>query len=244
MSIPNFDLDDVSFQQLVEEARKKISLASNQWTNYNVSDPGITLLELFAFLADNQIYVLNKITKNHYLKFLKLLGIKLKEIELPQVELTLFSTDMSAVTRNTYCQSVHVPKNLLFVSKKENIFLETDEDLNFIPSLKLRRCITFSNNQFIENDLSTLVSYDNNTVGTISSLYSSFIDSGTSNNNLILNKSTKPFFYIFGQNAEENDMFYLCLECDSDGIKKDDREISLYFKIFDRDLPPPWKTRR
>ena len=61
MSIPNFDLDDVSFQELVNDAIKKIPKVSNQWTNYNVSDPGITLLELFAFLADNQIYVLNKI---------------------------------------------------------------------------------------------------------------------------------------------------------------------------------------
>ncbi len=241
MSIENIDLDDKSFQQLVEEARKKISQISNQWTNLNISDPGITLLELFAFLTDNQIYVLNKITKSQYLKFLKLLGIIPKEASLPKVELSLFSKSPSPETTSTSCNTTFLPKGTRLISRRENLFLETDEDICFNPSLRLQWCVTFSNDQIFENDLSNVVSYDDSTIGTVTSLYSPLKHSvNKSNSKSILKESKKPFFYIFGPNAEENSSFCLCLEYESDGTKKDyqKEDISLYFGIYDLDLPP------
>ena len=42
-------LDDRLFQDLVEEAKKRIPHYTSEWTDHNVSDPGITLLELFAW---------------------------------------------------------------------------------------------------------------------------------------------------------------------------------------------------
>ena len=50
MSIPEPILDDLRFQKdLVDEARRRIVRYSPDWTDYNVSDPGITLIELFAW---------------------------------------------------------------------------------------------------------------------------------------------------------------------------------------------------
>lgn len=44
MALPTRSLDDRSFQDLVDEAKKKIPLYCPEWTDHNVSDPGVTLI--------------------------------------------------------------------------------------------------------------------------------------------------------------------------------------------------------
>jgi len=74
MALPLQNLDDNTFQELFEEARKLIPRYAQGWTDHNLSDPGITLIDLFSWLAEMQLYYLNRIPDEHYLKFLKLLG--------------------------------------------------------------------------------------------------------------------------------------------------------------------------
>ena len=76
MSLPIPNLDNRTFEQLLEEARKSISNYASQWTNHNPADPGITLIELFAWLAEITSYRINLVTEEHRLKYLKLLGIR------------------------------------------------------------------------------------------------------------------------------------------------------------------------
>ena len=45
-------LDDRQFQDLVDEAKKRIPQFCPEWTDHNVSDPGVTLIELFAWMTD------------------------------------------------------------------------------------------------------------------------------------------------------------------------------------------------
>jgi hypothetical protein len=71
-------LDDRSFEQLVAEARARIPVHTPEWTNLNGSDPGVTILELFAFLTDNLLYRSNRIPEANRLKFLSMLGIALQ----------------------------------------------------------------------------------------------------------------------------------------------------------------------
>jgi len=77
MALPVPDLDDRSFQDLVNEARRRIPLYCPEWTNHNLSDPGITLIELFAWMTEILIYRLNKVPDKNYVKFLELLGVRL-----------------------------------------------------------------------------------------------------------------------------------------------------------------------
>ena len=63
-----------------------------EWTNLNENDPGITLLELFAFLTDNLLYRSNRIPEANRLKFLSLLGIGLQPAS-PGVGLVTVSND-------------------------------------------------------------------------------------------------------------------------------------------------------
>lgn len=72
-------LDDRNFEQLLEDAKRRIPSHTPEWTNFDVeSDPGITLVQLFAFLTDNLLYRANRIPERNRLKFLQLLGIPLQ----------------------------------------------------------------------------------------------------------------------------------------------------------------------
>ena len=68
MTLPIPNLDDLRFQSdLVDEARKRIIHYCPEWTEYNISDPGITLIELFAWMTEMMIYRLNRVPSKNYL---------------------------------------------------------------------------------------------------------------------------------------------------------------------------------
>ncbi len=77
MTLPAPNLDDRGFQDLVDEAKRLVQLRNPNWTDHNVSDPGVTLIETFAYMADQLIYRLNRVPDRHYVKFLELLGERL-----------------------------------------------------------------------------------------------------------------------------------------------------------------------
>jgi len=78
MPIPNPIIDDRSYQQLRDELVRRIPVYTPEWTDHNASDPGITLLELVAFLGENLLYRFNQIPETTKLAFLKLLQIPLR----------------------------------------------------------------------------------------------------------------------------------------------------------------------
>lgn len=73
MSLPTVDLDDRTFDDLFAEARSLVPAHAPQWTNHNLSDPGITLIELFAWLAEMLIFRTNQVPEAHRTAFLRLL---------------------------------------------------------------------------------------------------------------------------------------------------------------------------
>jgi len=80
MSLPIQNLD-IDFEELLKEAKSLIPIYAPEWTNHNPSDPGITLVELFAWLCEMMIYRINQVPENNYLRFLNLLGIQLNNGE-------------------------------------------------------------------------------------------------------------------------------------------------------------------
>lgn len=73
MPIPLPRLDDRTFADLVEEARTMIPGLAPGWTDHNPSDPGITLVELFAHLAEMMVYRTDQVPDANLRVFLKLL---------------------------------------------------------------------------------------------------------------------------------------------------------------------------
>ena len=71
-------LDDRTFDALVAELLARIPAHTPEWTHPRVGDPGRTLIELFAWLADSLLYRANLVPERQRLVFLKLLGIQLR----------------------------------------------------------------------------------------------------------------------------------------------------------------------
>src|SRR5262245_9282961 len=103
MSLPIPDLDDKNFTELFEQARSLIPGYAPDWTDHNFSDPGITFIDLFAWLAEMQRYRLNRINDENKLKFLKLLG------ERPHTSVPA-TVDVSFSIAETDRRSVSIPR--------------------------------------------------------------------------------------------------------------------------------------
>src|SRR4051812_3326243 len=74
MPLPVPPLDDRTFDQLVAEGRALIPRYATRWTDHNVADPGITLLELFAYLTETAIFELDQRPDDIVRGWLRLLG--------------------------------------------------------------------------------------------------------------------------------------------------------------------------
>ena len=89
MSLPVPNLDDRSWKQIVDEAVRLIPRYCPEWTNHNSSDPGVTLLELYAWMTEMVLYRLNKVPEKNFLTFLDLIGVRLKPPEPARAVLEL-----------------------------------------------------------------------------------------------------------------------------------------------------------
>ncbi|MBN1657590.1 MAG: putative baseplate assembly protein [Anaerolineae bacterium] len=87
LTLPN--LDDRRWTDLVEEGRALIPVYAPRWTDHNIHDPGITLIELFAWLAEMDIYQLNRVPDAHREKFLALIGVEPQPPQASQAVLQL-----------------------------------------------------------------------------------------------------------------------------------------------------------
>ena len=79
MPFPVPNLDNRTFQGIVDELKQRIPLYCPEWTDHNVSDPGVTLIELFAYVVEQMLYRMNQIPEQHYLQFAKWLGVQRRQ---------------------------------------------------------------------------------------------------------------------------------------------------------------------
>ncbi|HEY0452839.1 putative baseplate assembly protein [Actinophytocola sp.] len=77
MVLPAPELDDRRFQEFVDDAKRYVQRRCPEWTDHNVSDPGVTLIETFAFMTEQLCYRLNRVPDRLYVKFLELLGVRM-----------------------------------------------------------------------------------------------------------------------------------------------------------------------
>lgn len=88
LTAPN--LDDRRFQELVDDAKRLVQRRCPEWTDHNVSDPGVTLIETFAWMTDLLLYRLNRVPDRHYVKFLELIGVQLYPATAARAEVTFW----------------------------------------------------------------------------------------------------------------------------------------------------------
>jgi hypothetical protein len=63
------------FQDLVEIGRARLPSLAPEWTDHNAHDPGITLMELLAWVAEAQLYSLSRLRRDERAAYAALLGI-------------------------------------------------------------------------------------------------------------------------------------------------------------------------
>jgi predicted phage baseplate assembly protein len=123
-------LDDRTFQDIVEEAKKRIPLYMADWTDHNVSDPGITFVELFAWMTEMILYRMNQVPDLHYIKFMELLGTTLQAPVPARVPVSFWLASPLET-------SLHMPAGLEITSTevegKPTIIFSTDSALEIQP---------------------------------------------------------------------------------------------------------------
>jgi len=76
-NVLDFNLDDRRFDDLVEAAQSRLPALAPQWTDYNLHDPGITLIEMMAWLSEAQIYALARMRRDERAAYAAYAGIAL-----------------------------------------------------------------------------------------------------------------------------------------------------------------------
>jgi len=125
------NLDDRTFSDIVAEAKTLIPRYVPEWTNFNETDPGIALTELFAWMSEIIIYRLNQVPNLNYIKFLQLIGIELEPAQPARAQLT-FSPSRPDLS------SVIVPQGTQVAasgSSGQSVIFELDEDLIAIGAM-------------------------------------------------------------------------------------------------------------
>jgi predicted phage baseplate assembly protein len=128
--LPAPNLDDRTFQGLVDEARRRVHQKCPEWSDHNISDPGITLIETFAMMVDQLIYRLNRVPDRHYIKFLELLGLELRAPGAAQGEATFW---LSAPQPQTISVRAETEVSTDRTDLEEPIVFSTTEALDIIP---------------------------------------------------------------------------------------------------------------
>ncbi|MDH6577883.1 putative baseplate assembly protein [Kitasatospora sp. MAP5-34] len=130
MALPAPDLDDRRFQQLVDEAKRFIQQRCPEWTDHNVSDPGVTLVEAFAHMTDQLLYRLNRVPEKSYLAFLDLLGVGLFPPAAAGVDLTFW---LSAPQPRSVVLREGTEVATVRTETEEALVFATTEDLTVVP---------------------------------------------------------------------------------------------------------------
>src|ERR1700742_3059406 len=92
MPLPAPNLDDRRFQDIVDEAKRLIPRYCPEWTNHNVSDPRVALIELFAWMSEMVLFRLTQVPDRLYLHFLNMVGMEPFPPSVARPDLTFWLT--------------------------------------------------------------------------------------------------------------------------------------------------------
>src|SRR5215472_18161596 len=130
MTLPVPRLDDRRFQDLVDEAKTQIPRYCPEWTDHNVSDPGVALIELFAWMTDMLLYRVNQVPDKMYVKFLEMVGVRLEPPRAAHAPVTFYLSAAQPV-------AVTIPEDteVATVRTEDNaaIVFSTEGDLTIRP---------------------------------------------------------------------------------------------------------------
>ena len=146
--LPKANLDDRSFDDLVQECLLRIPRYCPEWTNYNPGDPGITLIELFAWMTDQMLMRFNQVPRRNYVAFLELLGVRLQPPTAAQVELSFY---LSKAQPQTSTIPAYTEVATVRTETEPAVVFTTDRDLAIAP-LQIRGLLTAARAEELEKN--------------------------------------------------------------------------------------------
>ncbi len=156
MALPQLKLDERGFQDLVDEAKLRIPRYCPEWTNHNVSDPGVTLIELFAYMVDQLLYQVNRVPEKNYRAFLDMIGVRLAP---PNPARTDVIFRLSASQPNPITIPKHTEVATVRTESQNARIFTTEHDLLILPP-NLKYVLTTPNSQiFTDVSRVTLTAY-------------------------------------------------------------------------------------
>jgi predicted phage baseplate assembly protein len=155
MTLPTPNLDDRKFQDLVDEAKRMIPSLCPEWTNHNLSDPGVALIEIFAWMSEQVLYRLNQVPERMYVDFLNLVGVKPFPASAATARITFW---LSAVPE----EAVVVPAGTEVTTEDDGVVFTTLTDLR-IEQSPLTSALTATPEE-VFGDVMAELSYDRDTV--------------------------------------------------------------------------------
>ena len=138
MALPSPNLDDRRFQQFVDDAKRYIQQRAPEWTDHNVSDPGVTLVETVAHMADQIVYRLNRVPEKNHLAFLDLVGITLFPPSAARTDVTFW---LSAPQEEPVPLPVGTEVATVRTESEEAVVFTTERALDVVPCA-LRHLVT------------------------------------------------------------------------------------------------------
>jgi predicted phage baseplate assembly protein len=135
MALPAPDLDDRRFQDLVDEAKRLVQKRCPEWTDHNVSDPGVTLIETFAYMTDQLLYRLNRVPDRLHITFLDLIGLRMLPPTPARAGVTFW---LSSPTTATITVAAGTRVGTLRTPTAESVVFVTRDDLA-VPPCSLQR---------------------------------------------------------------------------------------------------------
>ena len=210
MPLPEPRLDDRRFQDIVNEAKAMIPRYTPEWTDHNVSDPGVTMIELFAWMTDLLLYRLNRVPEKNYIRFMDLIGMRLQGATPARAPLTfwLSAPQPGPITlpRGTEVATVRT-------GDQPAITFTTDEDLTVFPPT-LRHAWTSSDEQNFQDQTPRL--------DLASELFDAF------------QRKPQPgdaLYFGFAENLSQH-LLALNIDCRVEGIGVDPKDPPLIWEVW------------
>jgi predicted phage baseplate assembly protein len=132
MTLPSPNLDDRKYQDIVDEAKRLIPTFTPEWTNHNLSDPGVALIELFAWMSEMLLFRLNQVPDRLYTKFLDLVGIEPYPSSAAKTDLTFW---LSSVQYEPVFVPAGTQVGTPLADRESPILFTTLEDLHIVQPM-------------------------------------------------------------------------------------------------------------
>ena len=147
MPLPLTRLDKHTFDQLFAEGNALATRTAPRWTDYNRHDPGITFIEMFAWLTETDLYQLDRTPAANYWAFLDMLGIKPRQPQPAETILILSTVNQM--------KPLTLPHGIQLVNSRSDVIFQTTQTINVSP-LKVVRLFSGSADNLLEVTASNL----------------------------------------------------------------------------------------